>query len=169
MSDDLDKEYMNLAIEQARISLDHGDYPVGSVLVIDDKFISKNRNKLNSNGDWSSHAEAILIRENAKLIRDCVKYNNSKVTLYTTLEPCLMCLGTSVMNRVSRIVYSCPDPHGGATHIDPNYLTNWYVKKWPKIDGGLYREKSFEFLVEFMKNSNWNSILCLFEEMKSKW
>ncbi|MBT3297368.1 nucleoside deaminase [archaeon] len=172
MNEDLDHKYMRLAIEEAKISLQNGDYPVGAVLVINDKITGKKRNCLHSKEDWASHAESMLIRENSKLIKSYIKNDLSDVILYTTLEPCLMCLGTSVLHRISKIVYACPDPHGGATKINPKELTDWYVRKWPEIKGGLYKEEVYDLMIDFMKKQNtkvWDKIRVLYEDMNSKW
>ena len=125
-----------------------------------------------SSEDWASHAEAVLIRENSKEIKLKVKNNNSHVALYTTLEPCLMCLGTAVVHRFSKIVYACPDPHGGTTHIDPTNLQEWYIRRWPEIKKGLFKEEAYDLMEQFMKKQNnevWNRILKLFEDMKKTW
>lgn len=170
MEEDLDEKYMRLAIEEAKIALESGNYPVGAVLVIGGEVIAKKRNNLNSNEDWASHAEAVLIRENSKLIKSKIKNDKSEVVIYTTLEPCLMCLGTSVLHRLSKIVYACPDPHGGATNINPNNLTEWYVRKWPIIKGGVCQEEAYGLLMNFMKKQNtetWDKIITLFEGMKN--
>ncbi|MCK4670257.1 MAG: nucleoside deaminase [Nanoarchaeota archaeon] len=163
-----DKKFMKLALEEARKAYSNGDYPVGAVLVIDGKFVDSGRNALYSNKNWVSHAELRLLNANANIIREKRK-NNSKVELYTTLEPCLMCMGTAVLNRISRIVVACPDPHGGAAHLDPKHLTSFYVRKWPKIDSGLFKEESYQMLVDFMRqNPAWVKVLKTFEKAEKK-
>jgi tRNA(adenine34) deaminase len=167
-----DKICMKVALKEAERALKIGDYPVGAVLVINDKIVAKKRNALFTETDWASHAELSIIKENSKLIKKHVKEKNSKVELFTTLEPCLMCLGASVLHRIDRIVYACPDPHGGATHIDPKNLTQWYEKKWPKIQGGLFKEEVYHIMIEFMnrKNDNtWKNIMKLYENMYKSW
>jgi len=169
---ELDKNSMELAIKQAEDSLSRMDFPVGAVLVIDGQVIGARRNRLHSENNWVSHAEARLIKKYSTDIKDAVKSRNSNITVYTTLEPCLMCLGTCILNRVSRIVYACPDPYGGVANLDPRHLSEWYVRKWPKIEDGLLREESYGLLTEFMKKKNddtWRKIYSVFDEMHSKW
>jgi len=169
---DIDREYMKMALKEARKALSRGDYPIGAVLLIDGKYVGIMGNSLHTGKDWISHAEADLLRKYSKIIKKNVKKNKSEIVLYTTLEPCLMCLGTCILNRISRIVYSCPDPHGGATRINPKELTEWYVRKWPQIEGGLYKEESYELMIEFMDMKNddvWNKIKILFVKMHEKW
>ena len=169
---DEDKKFMKIALEEAKIALDRGDFPVGAVLVIDGELVSKNRNQIYSNNGWVAHAELRLINENGKLIRDKIKKDSSKVTIYTTLEPCLMCLGTAVVNRCSRIVFACPDPHGGGTGVDVSSLTGFYKNNWPLIEGGLFREESYKIMMNFLKkreNDGWVKVNIMFEEMHNKW
>jgi tRNA(adenine34) deaminase len=167
-----DKKFMNLALSEAKKALDNNDYPVGAVLVIGGVLIEKARNSLYSGKDWVSHAESNLIRKCSPLIKDKVKSNNSKVELFTTLEPCLMCLGSSILHRISRIVFACPDLHGGATGLDKKSLSDWYNRKWPEIEGGLLKEESYELMVKFMRKQNtesWNKILKTYKQMREDW
>jgi tRNA(Arg) A34 adenosine deaminase TadA len=83
-----------------------------------------------------------------------------------------MCLGGSLLHRVSRIAYACPDPHGGAMKIDPNVLGMFYANKWPKIEDGLFREDSYKLMTQFMRRQNtklWKEILGMFEKMHDSW
>ncbi len=171
-----DKTFMKLALKEAKKSFDNGEYPVGAVLVIDGKLIGSQGNVMSSNNEWVSHAENNLINNCSHIIKK--KYlptiidkskKDVKIELYTTLEPCLMCLGTSILNRVSRIIYSCPDPHGGATKISKSNLSEWYSMRWPKIESGLFKKNSYNLLIKYMKNqkeSYWGKTLKLFENLK---
>jgi len=169
---DKDREFMNIALSEAKKALESGDYPVGAVLVINGKLIDKTRNSLYTGKDWVSHAESNLIRKCSPIIKEEIKSNNSKVELFTTLEPCLMCLGSSILHRISRIIFSCPDPHGGATKLDKQSLSDWYNRKWPIIEGGLLKDESYDLMIEFMKKQNtdsWNRILDLYKNMHKDW
>jgi len=104
-----DKKYMKIALDEARKSMQEGNLPIGAVLLINDEVIGTGRNNQVNNSDYFSHAESMLIGRNASRIKDASKLGQ-KIELFTTLEPCLMCFGTSVHNRVSRIVYACKDP-----------------------------------------------------------
>jgi hypothetical protein len=66
---------------------------------------------------------------------------------------------------------ACPDPYGGATHLDPHLLGDWYVQNWPVIETGLYREESYALLIQFLQNGDgrWQTMLNLFEQMHQAW
>jgi tRNA(adenine34) deaminase len=83
-----------------------------------------------------------------------------------------MCLGSAVMYRVSRIVFGCPDPHGGAAGVDRNSISEWYAANWPVIEGGLMKEESYNLLLGFLQKQNtasWKEVLSLFRQMRRKW
>ena len=162
-----DKEFMKLALEEARKAFKKGNVPIGAVLVENNKLIDKAGNSQFNEDNWASHAEAKLIKENSSIIRKKVKKESSKLTLYTTLEPCLMCFGIIILHRISRIVYGCPDPFSGATHINPNNMSAWYNRHWPKIEGGLFKKESYDLMIEYMKNKeDWKRVLAAFEKMR---
>lgn len=164
-----DKMYMKMAIEEAILSDNEGNFPVGAVLVVDGKLIGKERNTLFSNKDWMSHAEMNLIKKYSSLVKENVKSKNSVVTIYTSLEPCLMCFGVSVLNRISKIIYACPDPFTGAAeaHLE-NILPVGYKKIWPKIYGGLMRKDSYDLVFSHMQRANtdkWNEAIDLYKRL----
>lgn len=161
-----DHEFMHIALKEAKKALDNGDYPIGAVLVINEELVATHKNSVYSEENWISHAETNIIRDNSSRIKKAIKNDKAKVELYTTLEPCLMCLGSAILHRISRIIYACPDPHGGAKSLDVSKLSDWYNKKWPTIEGNLLKDESYNMLINFMKGKeNWQSILKLFLEM----
>lgn len=167
-----DKKYMKIALEEAKEGCIRGDFPVGAVLTIDRKFIGKAANGNNTVSSLTEHAESRLIETYSATVKKAKREDeNTQVTLYTTLEPCLMCLGTSVMGRIDKIIYACPDPNGGTARLNPQELGDWYEVHWPIIEKGLFREEAYEIVTKGMKNDfqRWERILDIFEEMKKKW
>jgi tRNA(adenine34) deaminase len=170
MSKDKDLEYMTMALEEAKISSERGDFPVGAVLSIDGVFVGRDGNTATTLQEWWSHAEAIVVHKYANRIKRA-RQDGQYVELYTTLDPCLMCMGAIVLNRVNRVVYACKDPNGGVAHMDPSCLTPWYEKKWPVLDKGPLRDESCDVLVDYMQKheERWGRILEMFEDMRKEW
>ncbi len=105
--------WMARAIAEARSSSADGDGPVGAILVRDGAVIGIGRNTKTSTGSGIAHAELnALLAARGRLGRRPVG-----VTLYTTLEPCAMCLGAAMYAGVSRVVYGANDPGGGAVAL----------------------------------------------------
>ena len=82
--------------------------------------------------NYSNHAETQLIIQHGEELLKASKAGK-KISLFSTLEPCLMCLGVAVMNKVNRIVYLQKDPHAGACGIEVKSLGIRYQEVFPEI------------------------------------
>lgn len=99
-----DQNYLKLAVEQAKKSVNEGGFPAGAVVVKDDTVISEGISlgfKLN---DPTSHAETASIREACRKLETA---NLGGATLYASLQPCLMCFSVANWSGISRIVFGC--------------------------------------------------------------
>ncbi len=110
-----DTDWMRQALELAIQAANHGEVPVGAVLVQRDEqggsVVGRGRNGMVGNIDPTSHAEINALRDAAKRLGN---YRLSGTTLYVTLEPCLMCAGALVHARVERLVFGAREPRTGA-------------------------------------------------------
>jgi creatinine deaminase len=93
-------EFLALAIEEARIGLREGGIPIGSVLVIDGRVAGRGRNRRIQRGSAVLHAEMDCL-ENAGRLK---AGDYARATLYSTLSPCDMCSGASLLYKIPRIV-----------------------------------------------------------------
>ena len=110
--------FMDIALDQARIAGTDDEVPIGAIVVQrrpdgSHQILSQARNMVEQKHDASAHAELIAMRKAAKHIQN---WRLQNTTLYSTLEPCPMCLAASQSFRVSRIVYGAPDLRLGAVH-----------------------------------------------------
>lgn len=162
-----DQTYMDIAISEAKLAFGDGNLPIGAVLTIDGHVLAKGRNNSLQNRSWANHAENVLIIDNSSIIRESVKKKGLEFCLYTTLEPCLMCFGTAVLHRVSRIVYACPDPVAGATSIGRMRMGLMYSENWPTIETGPCREEAYNLVIEFLSQKpHCNEMLSLYESRR---
>ena len=107
-----DEHFMELAITEAALAIDHGDVPVGAVVVDPSgEVVASNHNRREELADPTAHAELLAVREAARRLGD---WRLTGHTIYVTLEPCPMCAGALVWSRVDRIVYGAADPKAGA-------------------------------------------------------
>ena len=165
-----DFELMQIALEEARKALEEGNYPIGAVLVLGNDIIAKDYNKIISENNWFSHAEMNLISSYSKAIKNYIM-KNKNINIYVTHEPCLMCLGALVIHRITKIIYSCPDPHGGVSSLNNLNMKNWYRENWPTIEGGLLRKESLKLMIDFLENKkgeSWKRMLSMYKELKNK-
>jgi tRNA(adenine34) deaminase len=108
---DIDIDFMQQALEEARAAALAGEVPVGAVLVREGAILARSGNRTIRDFDPTAHAEVVVLREAARAIGN---YRLGGTTLYVTIEPCCMCAGAIIQARVHRVVYGCDDQKGGA-------------------------------------------------------
>lgn len=92
--------FLQAAIEEAKQGLAEGGIPIGSVLVLDDKIVGRGHNRRIQRGSATLHAEMDCLENAGRL----TSREYSRATLYSTLSPCDMCSGASLLYRIPRIV-----------------------------------------------------------------
>ena len=92
--------FMQAAIEEAKKGLSEGGIPIGSVLVIEGKIVGRGHNRRVQKGSAILHAETDCIENAGRLTAK----DYQKATLYSTLSPCDMCSGTSLLYKIPKIV-----------------------------------------------------------------
>ncbi len=102
---------MRLALEEARHALHLGEVPIGAVLAHDQEVIASGFNQPIHAVDPTGHAEIVAMR---KAARELGNYRLGGLTLYVTVEPCMMCIGAIVQARVGSLVYGASEPKFGA-------------------------------------------------------
>ncbi len=105
------EELMRHALEAAHKALHLGEVPIGAILTKDEVIVATGFNQPIHTVDPTAHAELVAIRHAAKELGD---YRLRGLTLYVTVEPCLMCIGAIVHARVSTLVYGAKEPKFGA-------------------------------------------------------
>lgn len=143
-----DYQWMEEALHEARKAFEAEEVPVGAILVHEGTIIARSFNQMESSKDPSAHAELLVIREGAHTLGD---WRLLETTLYTTLEPCLMCAGALLLARVKRVVWGAPDLRHGAN----GSLIDVFEAKHPThevcIEGGLMEEEAGGLMKEFFK------------------
>ena len=102
---------MQAALEEARRGLEAGEVPIGAVVAIDGRIVSRAFNQPIGAVDPTAHAEVLALREAARQVGN---YRLTDATVYVTVEPCLMCVGALVHARVRDVVYGATEPKTGA-------------------------------------------------------
>jgi tRNA(adenine34) deaminase len=165
-----DEQYMKIALDEARQSLDKDNFPCGAVLVVGGEMVGESENKKETKADRISHAEMLLYIEHSSLLKSAKKQGHS-VTMYTTLEPCLMCFGSAVMHRVDRIVAATPDPLGDMSKVEGKELGQFYTNL-PQLEYGLCFKESYDLIREYLLKADTDEsreYLELFEGIKTKY
>ena len=109
-----DEYYMQQALRQAQAAFDADEVPVGAVVVIDNKIISRGYNQVETLADPTAHAEMIALTSAFNYLG--AKYL-PEATIYITVEPCLMCAGAMYWSKIGRVVYGASDEKNGYLHV----------------------------------------------------
>jgi len=145
---ELDRQFMQQAIEQAHLAALAGEVPVGAVLVRDGQVLSKAFNQPITHHDPSAHAEMLALRQAALTEQN---YRLPGTTLYVTLEPCTMCAGALMHARVERVVYGAADPKTGAAGSVLDVFSAKQINHQTSAEGGVMGEECGQLLRDFFK------------------
>ena len=112
-----DERFMRRAIALALQAESEGNLPVGAVITLDSDIVAEGRSAIwIPEFDATRHAEMEALRA----IPDALWDSSQEMALYTTLEPCLMCMGSILLHRIGKVVYGSADSYGGALSVVPN-------------------------------------------------
>ena len=143
------ERYMEFALEEAHRARLAGEVPVGAIVVLSDTVIGKGHNAVLGLTDPSAHAEVLALRDAAARLGN---YRLIGATLYCTVEPCLMCLGTAMHARVSRVVYGAPDLKvGGIGRLEALRAAGADFNHRFEAVGGVLADQAAELLLEFFR------------------
>jgi tRNA(adenine34) deaminase len=116
-----DDAAMALALEEAAAAAEHGDVPVGAVVLVGGEVVARRHNERERQQDPTAHAEILALRDAAAALGS---WHLEQATVVVTLEPCPMCAGALVAGRVGRVVFGAFDPKAGATGTLYNLCTD---------------------------------------------
>lgn len=137
---------MREALGEAQSALEKGDVPVGAVAVRDGVVIARGHNLREVRRDPTAHAEMLVLQQAARVLGG---WRLLGVTLYCTLEPCVMCAGAMVHARLPRLVYGAPDPKAGAAGSVLNLVDSPLLNHRVDVVGGVLAAESAALLSRF--------------------
>jgi tRNA(adenine34) deaminase len=138
---------MSTALDEARAAADHGDVPIGAVVLgPDGTILARRHNEREAAGDPTAHAEVLALRDAAAALGS---WRLDGCTLVVTLEPCPMCAGAAWAARLGRVVFGTADLRAGATG------SLYHLGSDPRLNheydtvGGVRAEECADLLVRF--------------------
>ena len=137
---------MDLALVEARRAPEHGDVPVGAVVLVGGVVVASRHNERELAGDPTAHAEILALRDTARALGG---WRLSTATLVVTLEPCPMCAGALVAARVGRLVFGASDPRAGACGTLYNLCTDPRLNHELPITPGVRAAEAGTLLTSF--------------------
>lgn len=144
-----DEHFMQLALCEAEKARDLGEVPIGAVLVgSEGEILAASSNRTITNCDPTAHAEILAVRSAAEAIGN---YRLTGCTLYTTIEPCVMCAGALVNARISRLVFGAHDERFGAVETRFRLCDSEDLNHRMEIVSGVLGDECRSLMREFFR------------------
>jgi len=147
-----DADWMRAALDLARSALADGEFPVGCVIADGETVVARGHRTGTTAGSGNEidHAEMNALR---RLYGDAADIDRSKLTIYCTMEPCLMCFSAIVLSGIGRVVYAYEDVMGGGTGCDRSALPSLYRGAQLTVISGVLRADSLMLFQRFFNDS----------------
>ena len=137
---------MQVALDEARAALEHGDVPVGAAVIRNGVVLAARHNERELTGDPTAHAEILALRDAATTIGH---WRLDECILVVTLEPCAMCAGAMVNARLGHLVIGAIDPKAGAAGSCFDLLDGAVLNHRVPTTVGVRADECGALLVEF--------------------
>jgi tRNA(adenine34) deaminase len=147
---------MRLALEQAHAAEQAGEIPVGAVVVLGDEVIGRGSNSPIRTNDPTAHAEILALRESALAVNN---YRLEGASVFSTVEPCVMCAGALVAARVRRLVFAARDIRFGAVRSKFSLADSELLNHRLQVEEGLLAAECGELLRTFLQRARQRSPL----------
>jgi tRNA(adenine34) deaminase len=149
-----DEYFMRLALAQALTAEKSDEIPVGALVVVGGEIIGRGSNSPIGRNDPTAHAEVLALREAALTVNN---YRLEGATVFSTLEPCVMCAGALVAARVERLVFAARDIRFGAVRSKFRLADSELLNHRIQIEEGLLAAECGELLRAFLERARQRS------------
>ena len=141
------KEFlMREALVQAKKALKKGEVPIGAVVVLGDEIIGRGYNQPITKKDPTAHAEIIALKEASNRLEN---YRLNEAIIYTTLEPCLMCVGALVHARIKKVIFAAQDTKSGVVVNNGGLIQSEFLNHKVSFEGGILEKQASKLLKDF--------------------
>lgn len=143
----MDSKFMKEAIEEAKKAFLIDEVPIGAVAVVNGEIVARSFNLIESMKDATKHAEILLINELSG------KYGRrlTDVTIYVTIEPCIMCVGAMIQSRIKRLVYGARDEKFGGVRSLYEIASDDRLNHQIEVEEGIYSQACAKLMKDFFK------------------
>lgn len=133
--------FMGEALAEARLAASRGAPPVGAIAVVDEAMVARGSNRVAETDDPTAHAVVAVLREAARRLGTP---HLPDVTVFTTLEPCPMCVGALLGCDAAALVYAAPNPVDGAAGTVLQLAQHPALGRRLNVVSGIRREEAEE-------------------------
>lgn len=144
-----DQIFMHEALKLAHRAAEHGEVPVGAVVVKNGQIVGRGFNQPLGSHDPSAHAEISALRDAGQTLQN---YRLPECTLYVTIEPCTMCLGALIHARIARLVFGAVEPRYGAVVSGQRLLENGAYNHQILVSAGVMAMEAGDLMKQFFRH-----------------
>lgn len=144
----IDEQWMNEALQEAKLAFDEDEVPIGAIAVLDGEVIARAHNRKEANHDATHHAELLLLQECARKLG---RWRLTDITIYVNIEPCIMCMGALSHARIKRLVFGARDEKFGAAHSLYQIGQDERLNHQFEVEEGILADESRQLMKDFFR------------------
>ena len=148
-----DAHWMRQALAAAHDARARGEVPIGTCIVAGDKLLAVAGNRTITDVDPTAHAEIVALRAAAA---SAGNYRLTDATVFSTIEPCVMCAGALIQARVKRLVYGARDERAGAVESRFQVCDTDFLNHRIEVTAGVLENECREVMQEFFRAKRGN-------------
>jgi tRNA(adenine34) deaminase len=131
--------FMGEALAEAQLAASRGERPIAAVAVMGDAMVARAHDRVEQADDPTAHAVVVALREAARRLG---RARLVDVTIFTTIEPCAMCVGALLESDVEALVYALPNTRDGAAGTVVQLAQHASMPRRIKVVSGIRREEA---------------------------
>jgi len=135
--------FMGEALAEARLAIAAGETPSAAVAVVDEAMVARAHDRVRETGDPTAHAVVVALREAARRLGSD---RLADATVFTTLEPCPMCVGALLQCNVEALVFAAPDAEDGAAGSVIQLAQSNGLRRRLRVVSGIRRDEAEELM-----------------------
>jgi tRNA(adenine34) deaminase len=143
-----DEYFMQHALKEAQLAFEEDEVPIGAVAVFQSQIVGRGHNRTEHLQDPTAHAEIIAITAAANTLGT---WRLEGVTVYTTIEPCIMCAGALVLARVQKVVFGARDEKFGGCGSIFNLVQEDKLNHQVEVVEGIMQSQAAALMKEFFE------------------
>jgi tRNA(adenine34) deaminase len=131
--------FMGEALAEAQLAIARGERPIAAVAVVGEAMVARAHDRVEQADDPTAHAVVVALREAARRLG---RARLADVTIFTTMEPCAMCVGALLESDVEALVYAVPNRHDGAAGTVVQLAQHDSMPRRIKVVSGIRRDEA---------------------------
>jgi tRNA(adenine34) deaminase len=131
--------FMGEALAEAQLAVERGERPIAAVAVVDEAMVARAHDRVEQADDPTAHAVVVALRDAARRLG---RSRLANATIFTTMEPCAMCVGALLESDVEALVYAVPNRHDGAAGTVVQLAQHAAMPRRIKVVSGIRQEEA---------------------------